>query len=339
MNAGSSLQQQLTIAIAKPTKSIANQSHTFELLERFLGMCQKRSSYAWKISDTRDTEVVIAFEDDARIDEWKHSNKIVVLVQNESRPAPNFQFTIHNPIRVMHILDLLENLGEHLSQEKQHKNVSPNKNTNQASNENCSKHWELVRALKSVYEDEKNESAYVIEINGEANLWLTSKLEKCKAHPDYFKQFSSILAGQVQLKSKPNHPPTESAILIPGNELLWRSAIGSTQDADDHAPWLPRNATYKLKRWPDLGALRANANLVRIISILAKHYVSVKELTLKTSENTHEIIAILNALSACNMIEIKTTSVQTALKTQATQKNKPEGFSRMIKSLRKHLNI
>ncbi|VUD68976.1 hypothetical protein TDB9533_04339 [Thalassocella blandensis] len=339
MNAGSS-NQRLTIALAKPTKTLNDEAHTFDLLDRFIVMCQKKTNYPWEICDVDQASVIIAFEGDNRIEDWHSSGRIIVLVQNSRRPGKHYHFTITNPIRVMHVLDLLNTVGEHLLANPVKITATPTSKPSTVQDSAPGEHWALLSAIKTVFDASSPQTAFAIEANGQPKLWLTAKLSQCKISEDYFNNFSQLMSAKIQSKTLENHNPPESAILINGTELLWRSAIDSTQNAQDRAPWLPGNSIYKLKRWPDLGALRAKANLVRMVSTLAKKYVTPEELTQATGSDNRETMAILNALGACGLIDAKPSERQVSSQTQAKPAaKKPEGFSKMIKSLRRHLNI
>lgn len=112
--------------------------------------------------------------------------------------------------------------------------------------------------------------------------------------------------------------------------LLWR--IGFSAFGEDPAPWMSDRDRYRLTRWPNLGALPADVDEVRMFAILANVDASPAELAATAGRTIGKAQRVLNALSLMGILRTSPTAPAPVLPPEPPTET-PGFFRRLLRRL------
>lgn len=331
--------------IAAPAPGSEGTQHTYELLNTMLTMCRKRATIDWVDADASSADVVIFPDNASRHDLSRFTNAsifVATLEEQEHKPKDeNLRYFLRKPLRVMQVVNLLEELGEQVKKlHKTGKTASPqkpiqlkvsNNDSPRPSAESTDGHWQLLLDIRQL--QNKAPAQYQIEIEGAGRVWVDTEKQRYLASQEVFSAMASEkLSNRIQARRVDKLPAGEYKALF---DLVWRTATALTRNSRDACPWIDLKLTYKLTRWPDLGLLRANTQIVKLISCLSQSPLSVFEASEKLGLQAEEAMQIFNALAANNLLKASGSSKLKPVDSPESGRK----LTKFIGALRRHFSL
>lgn len=200
----------------------------------------------------------------------------------------------------------------------------------------ANRHWQLALELKKISNRQPSNTCYKIFVDGIGTIWASDGLVWCKTCENFFDNMAAQKpVGKIFVEKADRIPPGSQKT---GFELFWRCCISLTRDAQDFGPWLDTNSNFKISRWPDLGLLRADTSVVKLISSLSQTAYSPKGASERLDMSPVSTLSIFNALAASELLR---AFPRENVSEPETKKSATGGLNlvKMIGSLRRHLSL
>lgn len=330
------------IALIQPRFATEEQAgHAVQLFDSVLWVFKGTTRSSWVTSAADDAHVVIVHHSEpaAQLDAWRAAGKFIITLSTDERQHPAAPRTLVYPFPAVQVLRMLESVeAEMEGWEDNSAAQAPTSVANIAPP--GADPWSFVEALRT------------LRLANNANLWLACQgtngpllwirgdgIRYCCDNGTA----RSIRTGDMTLSGvtpqKGSAPPRDLSPR-PGIELFWFA----TYHADAAlAPWLNREAMYRLIRWPDFGRVRpSDATLltaqIRIVATLSAGAASIATLAARSQAPVEQVTRVVNALAACGLTEMVQT-VSTPPRRETQVPTPAGGFKQFLRNLRKHLGM
>jgi hypothetical protein len=293
-------------------------SHAFHSM---LKVVAGRSKADWSIGGVADADVMIASSggDPASFAAWGASGKPFVLVVDDRGSWPPTPFVLRHPFRVMQLLSILDDVAEQF-------------HGRSTSTPADSVAWSAAEALRLCMSRMGVGEWQVARGDLGEEVWLGGG----SAHAD-----PATLARlrELDLRLGAFRPvrngPGAAAIAFPLCDLAWFVGV---HGAAQLAPWLDRNATYRLRRWPDLGRLGVTTGLLELCAYATSRAWTPAALAHATGQSPDAVHRFLNAASLAGLLATTHAGQGDAPQPHAGT-GRPSGWRRLIGGLRRRLGL
>lgn len=288
-----------------------------------------RSSVEWMQAEPEDADVLMLANDDSDTSrQWQDSSKpcIVIYHNNESKPAATY--TLSHPFRVMQLISVLEDVSSTLG--------SPGQtNTTAALPKDAPR--------RAVGQTDFSESLYqAVTSQGTQTLYQSESpqgsLFVSPAAGAYFIQeplFNEVRHKTACLSAlKPAQDTDLSAyIRRPIAELAWMTAqLASTLPA-----WLPKDGSFRLKRWPNVRSAKSDRAYLSMSALMTKQPCRREQLAAHAGCAQQQVDRFLSACAMSNLLVCEAGVA--APSTRATSPDEPRRLGSFIQGLRHRLGL
>jgi len=263
--------------------------------------------------DKADALIAHAASDPTELANWSRSGKPIILVIDDRAPRPTSPFVLRQPIRVMQLLTMLENVAEQIVSR-------PRKSSSTDST------WMPLESLRQL-----------MARHGDAGPLHASTSDGCGVWIDRGKAYAAMTTlqrlrlGELRVgafATGPREvPPTGVAFAI--TDLAWFLALKGPAEL---APWLERGTAYRLRRWPDFGRLGGNSGLIELAALSSAHAWTPARLAEASGQRIEDVCRFLNAASMAGLVVNAPVTAQPRAAAAATGM-----WSRFVGDLRRHL--
>lgn len=287
-------------------------SHAFHSM---LKIVDGRANAVWQLADIDHADVLIAHvsSDAAALHQWNRSGKPVIAVVDDRDTWPPSPFVLRHPFRVMQLLAMLDRIAEHVRAPRGTAcaNGSP---------------WAAAESLRAlgtqagvwhVTHDEHGRPLWIGEGRAHAAAQTLSRLRSGPLRLDLF-------------MPAPDRPPDDAEHLALGDAAWFVGLHGP----DGLPPWLAAQTPYRLRRWPDLGRLGAEAPLVELVARTAARAHTAGALAEIPGQTPGRVHRFLAAASLCGLLVAAPQASASAAQVETTN-----GWSRFVGSLRRQLGL
>lgn len=296
---------------------IGLENHSVQACVSMLGIMANMASVEWKQSDPDSADVLMV-----AVDHRDHApaGKPQVLVYRGDQNRPAAPYVLSQPFRAMPLISLLEEIGQrHFAQDT----VTSSKPAEPDRNElNL---WQSLadimseeQLLPGVLPLESDAGTFYIEPRSRTFFADESLLERLARYPVRFRQLLTRTAA-----------PPAGLVQRPIFLLGWHMA----QPIRSLLPWLDRNASFQLKRWPYLGSLPKSRERLTLCALLSKKALSRTQLRQLAQCGEDTLDHFLNASALSGLLRIDRNSITTELPAPTSR------FGGLIRGLRSRLGL
>ncbi|MFC4821089.1 hypothetical protein [Dokdonella ginsengisoli] len=280
-------------------------------LHSMLKILEGRATASWKPAPIETADVLIARSGShpELIAEWNKRGRPIVLVADECGDSPCTPFVLRHPLRVMPLLSVLDAIAEHLRPPS-----SPAHETKTG--------WLAAESLRSL----AGNGWHVAHTSSGGDVWVrdghayaaTATLDRLRGGTLRVDRFGAAVAA----------PPPGLAHL-PLREFGWFVGLHGPADL---APWLAREATYSLRRWPDFGRLGGSAHLIELSALVAAQPRTPAALAETSGRGADVVHRFLAASSLAGLLVVR----EPAALPPAPRRS---AWMRLVGDLRRHLGL
>ena len=260
MHVNALLNQPLTarrIALLKPARTAGEScEHALRLFDSILWALQGTTRTPWLISAPAQADVIAIHHEEAaeRVDYWREKGKVIVALSTNGGECALGDRSIVYPFRASQVVALLERLDDELDERAPAQGAT---RTMRGARPVAVENWDFAEALRALHA-EGNADVWMAVGTDEAPLfWVRGDAALYRAGAGVrraLRQGTLPLRGaRLRQADMPRDLPD-----LAGDELAW--FVGYHAGAV-LAPWLNDATSYRLRRWPDFGALRARETL------------------------------------------------------------------------------
>lgn len=191
---------------------------------------------------------------------------------------------------------------------------------------------ELARVLKEANEPDAQRCAWIIRgLPGRSPLHLAPRASAFLFDGPLTTLRNLSRHGSLEITRVGENELPDSTVRKPLVMLQW--LVGILIGQRGLLPWIPANAAYSLKRWPDFTVLFHKPQHRRIAALLVNRNASVADIMRLTKVEQSAVNEFLNAASLTGrLLIVKTTQAPTA-------ERSPNAGSDLFQRLRKALGI
>jgi hypothetical protein len=281
-------------------------------LHSMLKILDGRAAASWKPSpiETADVLIARAGSHPELIAEWNARSRPIVLVADECTESPCTPFVLRHPLRVMPLLSVLDAIAEHLR-------ATPAPDAKAG--------WLAAESIRTLT-GAGGKSWLVAHTSSGGEVWIgdgracaaTATLDRLRSGSLRVDRFAAAAAT----------PPSGLARL-PLHEFGWFVGLHGPAEL---APWLAREATYSLRRWPDFGRLGGSAHLIELSALVAAQPRTPPAL-IETSRRAADLVHRFLAASSLAGLLV----AREAVEAPATPRRST--WMRLVGDLRRHLGL
>ncbi|HET9048898.1 MAG TPA: hypothetical protein VFN29_08070 [Chiayiivirga sp.] len=298
------------------------------VFQSMLKVVDGRSIASWSTSGVEQADVLVthAGGNAEIIDDWGRSGKPIVMVLDDSHSWAPTPFTLRHPFRIMQLLNLLDQVAEATNT----KTMKPPDRRSSAIDAS----WSAIAMLQQTLASLCERSQYRLVTQAGRTCWISKG--QIHALPD---TWSTLQAGPVHwmtFESTKELPPPD-AVAMSVSDAGWLFGMSAPAGL---APWLQRDDSYGLRRWPDFGRLARNGGMMAMCALLANRACTVAELARKGEQPLVEAERLLTALSLAGLLNTVTHDATplAAASPSPTPAGKP-AWMRLVGELRRHLGM
>lgn len=292
-----------------------------------------RSSVEWMQTDPDEADVLMLANDDSNR-QWQNSSKpcIVIYHNNETKPAA--RYTLSHPFRVMQLISVLEDVSRTLGESL---NISAKPQSSPAAEST------QQTAPASAHQTDFSESLYqaVTGVDNQTLYQSQSPNGSLFVSPSagaYFIQeplFNDIRQKTARLSAlKPAKDSDLSAyIRRPLAELAWMTA----QLANTLPAWLPKDGSFRLKRWPNVRSAKSDRAYLSMSALMTKQPCRREQLAAHAGCAQQQVDRFLSACAMSNLLVCEAGVA--APSTRAAVPDEPRRLGSFIQGLRHRLGL
>lgn len=286
-------------------------------LHSMLKVLQGRLQASWQACDIERADVLLAHAhcDPAVLSRWTRTGKPLVVVVDERMDRPASPFVLRQPIRVMQLMGMLENVSDHLAE--QPRRAAP-----------AASAWTALESLRRIMGQHGENGAQVTHTADGSQVWVdrgsafadAGTLQRLR---DGELVATPFVAADTAL---PNHLTP-----FPLVDLAWFLALAGPTEL---APWLDQASAYRLRRWPDFGRLGGSSSLLELSAMTATQAMTPDMIVRASSKTPAVVHRFLNAASMAGVCA-------SAPVRQSVRSTHASGgmWSRFVGDLRRHLRL
>ncbi len=328
------------IALIKPIRGAEELiEHALQLFDSMLWVFRGTTRANWNLSSPSEADVVVVHhaEPAERIAQWRAQGKVIVVLRTEASLHNGDDHTLIYPFPASQVMSLLERLDAQLDGHEPAPAPPRLEPAEVAPAEPRS--WSLVESIRTLRAARNPELWLAVRNAEQPLLWLrgdAAKYQCSTATLQAIHEGTLPLDGLTLERSLPRFGLVSGR----GSEFTWFAAYHTS---DMLAPWLSEAVPYRLRRWPDLGLLRpadpaALGAQLRITATLDSAPATAAELPTRAGVSQEQAVRTLNALAACDLIEVAVAA--TAAERTSFKIERPKmGFRQLFDSIRRHLHL
>ncbi len=248
------------------------------------------------------------------IADWNARGRPVVLLVDDSSELPVSPFVLRHPLRVMPLLGVLDQIAEQWS-------------THTKQIHEPGANWTAAESIRSLTE-------------GGAGGWhvaRTSSSHEVWAHDGHAHAAAALfdrLRGSALPMSRfspATSAPPAGLAHISLQDLGWFIGLHGPAGL---APWLSRDVSYSLRRWPDFGRLGASPEMIELSAIAASQARTPAELVDLSRCAADVVLRFLTAASLAGLLAARQPA-----STPASTPRQGGAWTRLVGDLRRHLGL
>jgi hypothetical protein len=275
------------------TRRIAVAGLTDDVSQAFRSMLKildGRGGLSWVLVSPDEAEVLIAgtHGDDLAARRWAtKTDKPMIAVYEGAAARPMTPYTLHHPFRVMQLLGVLDDVDQALA-------GSAHEPLRARAVGGGVDFAESLRLLA------RSSAAGNLHAAGEgaARVFVRDDLSVYYASEDTVRRLTRAALPLPALHLTGDAPPS-GFICRPVFELAWFTGWHAT---DALAPWVDRNASYRLRRWPDFGLLRGTREQLALAALLTNASYSRARLLELSRQAASNVDRFLNACALAGVL-------------------------------------
>ncbi|MGB1465796.1 MAG: hypothetical protein ACPG8O_05475 [Alcanivorax nanhaiticus] len=290
-----------------------------------------RSSVEWIQTEPEEADVLmVANEDSAACQQWQQSNKPCIVIYHNNEHKPSAPYTLSHPFRVMQLINVLEDVSRTLGagQQDSTQAVSPkaparSRSTASPANDFSASLYQAVTA--------KNKQTLYQAQSAKGSLFVSPSAGAYFIQEPLFNEVRHKTATFSALK-----PATETDLSAyirrPIAELAWMTA----QLASTLPEWLPKDGSFRLKRWPNVRSAKNNRAYLSMSALMTKQPCRREQLAAHAGCEQQQVDRFL---SACAMSDLLVCEAGAAAPTHAPVSDEPRRLGSFIQGLRHRLGL
>lgn len=276
-----------------------------------------RSIASWRSSEMAQADVLLTYaQGDAGVpSSWVASGKPAVLVIDDRANWPPAQYVLRYPFRVMQLLSMLDSVAEYLC-------------ARPTDDDGTSGAWATAESVRRLVTQAGEKDWHVAYAENGCRVWVGNGL----AHAECA-TLRSLREGTLALGafSITDEAPTANLPTWPLGELAW--FVGAHGPAG-LAPWLQREASHRLRRWPDFGRLGVMPNMIELAAAATGQAGTAQELAGRVGCDVAAAERFLSAASLAGLLTSSPAPVVARTNTTVPQRG---AWMRFVSDLRRHL--
>lgn len=292
---------------------------TSHALHSMLKILRGRTSATWETATLDRADVLIAPSgaEPHIVDDWIRRGRPVIQIANDASEQPPSPYVLRPPLRVMPLFCILDLIAE-----------NPSANASHASEPVSN--WGAAESLRSLTEGGVG-GWHVARTSAGRDIWA------CEGHahapPDVFVRLRAGNLLVSRFVPATSAPPTDLAHMSL-SDLGWFIGLGGPAEL---APWLSREVSYSLRRWPDYGRLGVTPNVIELAAIAAAQPHTPGALADLTRHDSGAVHRFLTASSLAGLLVARVPQHVPAPAAAAPRWG--GAWTRLVGDLRRHLGL
>ncbi len=292
---------------------------TSHALHSMLKILRGRTSATWEAGTIDRADVLIAPSDaDPRIlDDWMRRGRPAILIATDAAEQPPSPYVLRSPLRVMPLFCILDLIAEQ----------SPTSAGNTGEPHSS---WVAAESLRSLTEGGVG-GWHVARTSGGRDIWAREGHAHAPAE-----LFERLRAGNLLVSrfvAATSEPPPDLAHMSLA-DVGWFIGLHGPSEL---APWLSRDVSYSLRRWPDYGRLGVTPNVIELAAIAAAQPRTPDTLVELSRHDRDAVYRFLTASSLAGLLVARVT--QPELPAPAAAPRWGGAWTRLVGDLRRHLGL
>lgn len=265
-------------------------AHAFHSM---LKIVEGKATAGWSLASPDQADVLMAgtHATDPVVESWARTDKPLIAVHEGSTTVRRMTpFSLSHPFRVMQLLSLLDDVERSLEDRS---GEAPRGSA-------ATQTWAFAESLRRMTRHTATGALHIAHC-ALGRVYVRDDMSTCH-----------MAAGLLPLLQREHLPLAalepysgalpEGLVSRPVFELAWYSGIHGPGEL---APWLDAAATYRLRRWPDFGAVRGTREQLALAAQLTRAPAQRGALVQRTGQS---LAAIDRFLNACSMAGILSAS-------------------------------
>jgi len=288
---------------------------TSHALHSMLKILDGRATASWRQAPIEAADVLIA-RPGSRPDliaDWNKQGRPVVLLVDDSSEQPPSPFVLRHPLRVMPLLGVLDLIAEQWSDDPR-----------RVQDPRAS--WTAAESIRSLTEGGAG-GWHVARTPGSHEIWVRDGHAHAAASTFDRLRGNALTTGRFSPAT--SAPPTGLAHMSL-QDLGWFIGLHGPAGL---APWLSRDVSYSLRRWPDFGRLGASPETIELSAITAAQARTPVELADLSRCHADVVHRFLTATSLAGLLAVRQPA---AIPAAAPRQG---AWTRLVGDLRRHLGL
>lgn len=289
-----------------------------------------RSSVEWMQADPDEADVLM-LANDGDTSQWRDSNKpcIVIYHNNETKPAA--PYTLSHPFRVMQLISVLDDISRTLGDDSGTDSTrSPASRSQSRPHGAPSTQTDFSESLFQAVTSKKARTLYQSE-SPQGSLFVSPAAGAYFIQEPLFNEVRQKTASLSALKPA-NDTDLSAYIRRPIAELAWMTA----QLASTLPEWLPKDGSFRLKRWPNVRSAKSDRAYLSMSALMTKQPCRREQLAAHAGCAQQQVDRFL---SACAMSNLLVCEAGSAAPARTAMPDEPRRRGSFIQGLRHRLGL
>lgn len=288
---------------------------TSHALHSMLKVLAGRTIASWRLAPIESADVLIAHPDSRPdvIAEWNGRGRPVVLLVDDDSEQAASPFVLRRPLRVMPLLGVLDLVAEQWPGQAK------------PSQEPCA-NWIVAESIRALTEGGAG-GWHVARTASSHEVWVRDGHAHATAGTFDRLRRSALPMGRF---SPATSMPPAGLAHMSLHDLGWFIGLHGPAGL---APWLSRDVSYSLRRWPDFGRLGASPETIQLSAITAAQARTPIELVELSHCDEGVVQRFLTATSLAGLLVVRQP-----VKTPADAPRQG-AWTRLVGDLRRHLRL
>ncbi|MCK0152174.1 hypothetical protein MWU49_00520 [Alcanivorax sp. S6407] len=292
-----------------------------------------RSSVEWMQAAPEEADVLMLANDDGNR-QWQDGNKpcIVIYHNNESKPAA--PYTLSHPFRVMQLISVLEDVSRTLTESSSTVDTKANTPAPQPASRAAtatSGQTDFSESLYQAVTSQDKQALYQSE-SPQGTLYVSPSAGAYFIQEPLYNEVRHKTASLSALKPA-NETDLSAYIRRPIAELAWMTA----QLASSLPSWLPKDGSFRLKRWPNVRSAKSDRAYLSMSALMTKQPCRREQLAAHAGCAQQQVDRFLSACAMSNLLVCEAGAA--APVTRTATPDEPRRRVSFIQGLRHRLGL
>ncbi|MQX53671.1 hypothetical protein [Alcanivorax sediminis] len=293
-----------------------------------------RSSVEWMQAEPDEADVLMLANDDSDTSrQWQNSDKPCIVIYHNNESKPSAAYTLSHPFRVMQLISVLEDVSRTLEDaspdESSLKPISAQ--TQAATPHRPSGQTDFSESLYQAVTSKNAQELYQSD-SPKGSLFVSPSAGAYFIQEPLFNEVRHKTAALTALKPAKD-ADLSAYIRRPITELAWMTAqLSSTLPA-----WLPKDGSYRLKRWPNVRSAKTDRAYLSMSALMTKQPCRREQLAAHAGCAQQQVDRFLSACAMSNLLVCEAASA--APSTRAATPDEPRRIGSFIQGLRHRLGL